>query len=168
MYACTTIGMALLSRREVRFRGGRGQAGPPATTAYARRCASRYRVARRLSARSFRRRGCPVTRAPGPSDRSITLGEIGEFGLIAEITRNLPAAEDVLIGPGDDAAVLDLHGPVVTTVDVLVEGVHFRRDWSDAVSVGRKAVAVNLADLEAMGARPRAVVVGFSAPEDLP
>ncbi len=57
---------------------------------------------------------------------------------------------------------------MVTSVDVLVEGVHFRRDWSEAGDVGRKAIAVNVADIEAMGARATGVVVGFSAPDDLP
>jgi thiamine-monophosphate kinase len=52
-------------------------------------------------------------------------------------------------------------------VDVLVEGVHFRRDWSEARDVGRKAVAVNVADLEAIGARASGLLVGFSAPADL-
>ena len=73
----------------------------------------------------------------------------------------------MLVGPGDDAAVLALEPPVVATVDVLVEGVHFRRDWSSARDVGRKAVAVNVADLEAMGARASCLVVGFSAPASL-
>jgi thiamine-monophosphate kinase len=50
---------------------------------------------------------------------------------------------------------------------VLVEGVHFRRDWSEARDVGRKAVAVNVADLEAIGARATGLLVGFSAPPDL-
>ena len=73
----------------------------------------------------------------------------------------------MLVGPGDDGAVLDLRPPVVTSLDVLVEGVHFRRDWSPARDVGRKAVAVNVSDLEAMGARATALVVGFSAPPSL-
>ncbi len=99
--------------------------------------------------------------------RQRTLGEVGEFALIQAITADLPAAADVLIGPGDDAALLDVGGPVVTSVDVLVEGVHFRRDWSEARDVGRKAVAVNVADIEAMGGRALGIVVGFSAPSDL-
>ncbi|HEY5848839.1 MAG TPA: thiamine-phosphate kinase, partial [Microlunatus sp.] len=65
-------------------------------------------------------------------------------------------------------AVLDLAGPVLTSLDVLVENVHFRRTWSDAEHVGRKAIAVNVADIEAMGGRAVAVTVGFSAPPDLP
>ena len=96
-----------------------------------------------------------------------TLGQLGEFALIDAITADLVTAPDVVVGPGDDAAVLDLQPPVVATIDVLVEGVHFRRDWSSARDVGRKAVAVNVADLEAMGARASFLVVGFSAPGSL-
>jgi thiamine-monophosphate kinase len=100
-------------------------------------------------------------------DRTKTLGEVGEFPLIAAITADLPSTAEVLVGPGDDAAVLDLPPPVITSTDVLVEGIHFRRDWSPAGDVGRKAVAVNVADLEAMGGRAVAILVGFSAPAAL-
>ena len=64
--------------------------------------------------------------------------------------------------------MLDLASPVLTSVDVLVEGVHFRRDWSEPRDIGRKAVAVNVADIEAMGGRAVGLVVGFSAPAELP
>ena len=87
------------------------------------------------------------------TDPTTPLAEVGEFSLIGLITSDLVAGADVLLGPGDDAAVLDVDGPVLTSVDVLVEGVHFRRDWTTAHDVGRKAVAVNVADLEAMGGR---------------
>lgn len=96
-----------------------------------------------------------------------TLAQLGEFSLIAALTEGAATAPDVLVGIGDDAAVLTVDGAVVTTVDALVEGVHFRRDWSSATDVGRKAVAVNVADLEAMGARPRGIVLAFSAPGEL-
>lgn len=96
-----------------------------------------------------------------------TLAEVGEFPLIAAITEGLTLSSDVRVGPGDDAAVLAIEGAVATSVDVLVEGVHFRRDWSEARDVGRKAVAVNVADLEAIGARTTGLLVGFSAPPDL-
>ena len=101
--------------------------------------------------------------SPGGSGPT-TLAQLGEFALIAEMVRDLPAADDVLVGPGDDGAVLAVGGSVVVSTDVLVEGVHFRRDWSGPTDIGRKAVAVNVADVEAMGARPQGVVVGFSAP----
>ena len=99
--------------------------------------------------------------------RSATLAEVGEFPLIAMITDELALGRDVRVGPGDDAAVLAIDDAVAASVDVLVEGVHFRRDWSDARDVGRKAVAVNVADLEAIGARATGLLIGFSAPPDL-
>lgn len=102
------------------------------------------------------------------TNRDAPLAEVGEFSLIEAITTDQVLGEAVLLGPGDDAAVLAVDGAVVTSVDVLVEGVHFRRDWSSGTDVGRKAVAVNVADLEAMGAHALGVVVGFSAPLDLP
>ena len=104
----------------------------------------------------------------GPTADDPDLGESGEFSLISAITAGLPSAPEVIIGPGDDAAALAIEPPVLTSVDVLVEGVHFRRDWSSAAEVGRKAVAVNVADIEAMGGRAVAIVVGLSAPAGLP
>jgi thiamine-monophosphate kinase len=100
--------------------------------------------------------------------RTATLAEVGEFALIAAITNGVALGAEVRVGPGDDAAVLAIGDAVATSLDVLVEGVHFRRDWSEARDVGRKAVAVNVADLEAIGARAAGLLVGFSAPADLP
>ncbi|GAA1574853.1 thiamine-phosphate kinase [Kribbella sancticallisti] len=98
-----------------------------------------------------------------------TLGSTGEFGLIQAVTKSLPQGEDVLVGPGDDAAVVAVpDGRMVITTDLLVEGRHFRQDWSSAYDVGRKAAAQNLADIVAMGARPTSLVVGFGAPPELP
>lgn len=74
----------------------------------------------------------------------------------------------MLLGPGDDAAVVAApDGRVVASTDVLVEGRHFRRDWSSAYDVGRRAAAANLADVVAMGARPTALLVALVVPSEL-
>ncbi|RFU39800.1 thiamine-phosphate kinase [Actinomadura logoneensis] len=97
-----------------------------------------------------------------------SIGDLGEFGLIRRVTGR-PMAADVLLGPGDDAAVVAApDGRVVATTDVLVEGRHFRLDWSSPYDIGRKAAAQNLADVVAMGARPTALLVGFGAPAETP
>lgn len=98
-----------------------------------------------------------------------SVGELGEFGLIGAVTARLPQGPDVLLGPGDDSAVVAApDGRVVVTTDLLVENRHFRRDWSDPADVGHKAAAQNLSDIEAMGARPTSLVVGLGLPADLP
>jgi thiamine-monophosphate kinase len=98
-----------------------------------------------------------------------TLGEIGEFGVIDRLTRGRSQSGDVALGPGDDAAVvLAADGRVLVSTDMLVEGRHFRLDWSTPHDVGRKAVAQNAADIEAMGGRVTAFVVGFGAPPETP
>ena len=99
------------------------------------------------------------------SDR--TLGDLGEFGVIDRLTRGRTASGDVVVGPGDDGAVVRAgDGRVVVSTDMLVESRHFRLDWSTPHDVGRKAVAQNAADIEAMGARVTAFVVGFGAPAE--
>jgi thiamine-monophosphate kinase len=101
------------------------------------------------------------------SDR--TLGDVGEFGVIDRLTRGRPASGDVVVGPGDDGAVIAAaDGRVVVSTDMLVEGRHFRLEWSGPHDIGRKAVAQNAADIEAMGARVTAFVVGFGAPAETP
>lgn len=98
-----------------------------------------------------------------------TARELGEFGLIDHVVGRLGTSPAVLLGPGDDAAVVAApDGRVVAATDVLVEGVHFRRDWSSAYDVGRKAAAANLADVAAMGATATALLVGLATPGDLP
>jgi thiamine-monophosphate kinase len=81
----------------------------------------------------------------------------------------LPPNARTLVGIGDDAAVLATpDGRVVATTDFLLEGRHFRRDWSSAADVGHKAAARSLADCAAMGAVPSALLVALAAPPDLP
>ncbi len=101
----------------------------------------------------------------GPS-----IGEVGEFALIDEIVKTGHRGDDsrTVIGPGDDGAVLAPRGNIVAATDAMVEGIHFRRDWSEPADIGRKLVAVNVADLEAMGATPLGLMISLSAPTDLP
>lgn len=97
-----------------------------------------------------------------------TVGDTGESGLLTAVTARLPQGALVEVGPGDDAAVVRApDGRVVATTDVLVEGVHFRRDWSSGLDVGHKAAAANLADVAAMGAVGTALLVAVSLPADL-
>lgn len=99
----------------------------------------------------------------------VTVGDAGEFALIGRITADLPESDAVLVGPGDDTAlIVASSGSVLATIDVLVEGTHFRRDWSSAADVGHKAAAASLADIAAMGGVATALLVGFAAPADLP
>jgi thiamine-monophosphate kinase len=96
-----------------------------------------------------------------------TVGDMGEIALVERIRRAVgELGDDVLVGPGDDAAVLAVpDGRQVVTTDMLVEGRHFRLDWSSAADIGHKAAAENLADIAAMGARPVALVVALGLPE---
>lgn len=91
---------------------------------------------------------------------------IGEFELIARVTEGLEVSSDVVVSVGDDSAVVALQGDTVVCTDILIENVHFKRQWSPAHAVGRKAVAVNVSDLEAMGCRPSSVVVALAFPKD--
>jgi thiamine-monophosphate kinase len=98
-----------------------------------------------------------------------TIGDIGEFGLIDQLRAHIGDNRHVLLGPGDDAAHISTNdGSFVVSTDLLVEGRHFRRDWSSAHDVGRKAAASNLSDINAMGGVATALTVGFGAPADLP
>lgn len=90
-----------------------------------------------------------------------------EFEMIRGITADLEQSATTILGPGDDAAVLRPDGDVAVTTDMLVEGVHFRRNWSTPFQLGRKAIAINVSDVEAMGAVPVSVVVALGLPPSL-
>lgn len=107
--------------------------------------------------------------AVDPPAPDATLAEAGEFGLIEALLAYFPQGEHVLVGPGDDAAVLRVRtGHVVVSTDLMVEGHHFRREWATAEDVGHRAAAQNLSDINAMGGRATSLTVGLAAPADLP
>jgi thiamine-monophosphate kinase len=101
----------------------------------------------------------------------VTVSDLTEQELIGRIkARLMPAPAWLLVGIGDDAAVVE---PVrnqveVLTVDSIVEGVHFDRRFTPAAAIGHRALAVNLSDLAAMGATPRLALLSLALPEDLP
>lgn len=98
----------------------------------------------------------------------MTVAGVGEFGLIDRVTARLTYGKSCLLGPGDDGAVVAAPDRrVVASTDVLVEGRHFRRDWSAARDVGHRAAAANLADIAAMGATPTALLVALCIPAEL-
>lgn len=98
-----------------------------------------------------------------------TLQQLGEFAVIDRLVAGRRLGSGVSVGPGDDAAVLQApDGRVAVSTDMLVEGRHFRLDWSTPEQVGRKAIAQNAADIEAMGARVSGFVAAFGAPADTP
>jgi len=95
---------------------------------------------------------------------SATLRDRGERALLETIRRLVPAGGRILLGPGDDAAVLARsRRPLLLTIDALVEGVHFRREWLTPRALGRRAVAVSASDIAAMGGRPLAVLLAIEA-----
>lgn len=91
----------------------------------------------------------------------------GEFDYIAWLRRRTPATPSVLVGPGDDTAVLrPPTGPLLVTTDMLLEGSCFRLAEAGPFRVGRKAMAVNLSDIAAMAGVPTAAVVSVGLPRD--
>ncbi len=107
----------------------------------------------------------------GMSAASAIVAETGEHALIERIRRRLPPAPDwLVVDVGDDAAVVEpVRGELeVITADAVVDGVHVDRRFTPPAAIGHRAVAVNLSDLAAMGARPRLMTLSLALPADLP
>jgi thiamine-monophosphate kinase len=93
---------------------------------------------------------------------------MGEFELLALLRERLPTAGPRLVlGSGDDAAITVPGGAVATSVDALVEGVHFRRENASLRQIGRKALSTALSDLAAMGAQAGEAYIVLGAPEGM-
>jgi thiamine-monophosphate kinase len=107
----------------------------------------------------------PVSRS-----ETVSLATIGEFGLISRLTSGLVTRDGVITGIGDDAAVTALSPgmQLLTSTDMLLEDVHFRRSWHDPYRLGRKSLAVSVSDIAAMGARPRWALLSLAIPAAMP
>lgn len=98
------------------------------------------------------------------------ISTLGEFGLIDHLTRDFPLHhKETLLGVGDDCAVLDYHTQgdsdkrrIVTTTDMLMEGIHFDLTYTPLKHLGYKAAMVNLSDVYAMNATPRQLLVSIA------
>ena len=98
------------------------------------------------------------------------LRKIGEFGLLRRVRDWMRASDPSLIqGIGDDVAVFETKGKaLLATTDILIEDIHFERTWIDPYHLGRKALAVNLSDIAAMGGTPKYFLLSLGLPKDLP
>jgi thiamine-monophosphate kinase len=106
----------------------------------------------------------------GYRSRVETIDDVGEFGLIARVQACLPlTSPDTLVPSGDDAALLAApDGRFAVSTDLLLEGNHFRRDWSSPRDIGHKAAAQNFSDIVAMGGVPTSLLLSMVLPGDLP
>lgn len=100
---------------------------------------------------------------------SSSLSKLGEFGLISRIADRVSGHESVITGIGDDAAVTALSSgmQLLTSTDMLLEDVHFRRAWHDPYLLGRKSLAVSISDIAAMGGIPRWALLSLAMPPGL-
>jgi thiamine-monophosphate kinase len=98
-----------------------------------------------------------------------TVADLGERALIERITARLALPPWVVVGPGDDAAVIEPERGAldVLTTDAQVEGIHFDRRFVPADAIGHRALAVNLSDLAAMGALPRAALLSLALADSM-
>ena len=106
-----------------------------------------------------------MTRSTSPA-----VADLGEFGLISRIAAGVFSHEGVITGIGDDAAVTVVSAgmQLLTSTDMLLEDVHFRRAWHDPYRLGRKSLAVSISDIAAMGGIPRWALLSLAIPSDLP
>ena len=95
------------------------------------------------------------------------IGDVGERELLRRLQARIPEAPGVRVGVGDDTALVEVQSPALVTADSLVEGVHFLCESAPARLLGRKALAVNLSDVAAMGGVGRHAIVSLCLPPEL-
>ena len=94
------------------------------------------------------------------------LRDLGEFPFLRRLRERIPADPRVLLGVGDDCAAVALPGTTVLTTDAMIEGVHFRREWTTLTMLGEKAFAINASDIIAMGGEPTFALLSLGVPQD--
>lgn len=100
-------------------------------------------------------------------EQNNTLANLGESESLRRTIGKLIQSEYAIVGPGDDAAVVtSSDGRFVVTTDTMIEGHDFKLEWSKGFDLGFKAIASNVADVAAMGAKPTALVVAIALPGD--
>lgn len=93
--------------------------------------------------------------------------DLGEFEVIARLAKKFSQNDSVIIGSGDDAAVVSMpDGDVVISTDIAVENVDFKLSWSTPIEIGQRIAAQNISDIYAMGAFPVAMTVGVVIPRN--
>lgn len=100
--------------------------------------------------------------------KSRLLSSLGEFGLINVLARNLPVSGEVIVGIGDDTAVMKCGSKkyMLLTTDMIAEDAHFKRSDSP-VLIGQKAMSCNISDVAAMGGVPKFAVISIGLPKGL-
>ena len=98
------------------------------------------------------------------------LEKLGEFGLIERIAQQVGSAAHLVKGIGDDCAIQrqTSERELLTSTDLLIEGIHFDRRWISLEELGRKSAAVNISDIAAMGGQPKSLFLGVACPAELP
>ena len=157
---CSAVRVRLHERMHVPWHGG-----PRFTRSFARPLTGRLTAWLGLAVRKT----CAVGGGGEIAGEEGSVADLGEWGVIAALKARMPAGPLTSVGIGDDSAVVAApSGSVVAAVDLLIEGRHFRREWSSAYDVGVKAAARSLADIAAMGAVNTALLVALAAPGTLP
>ena len=96
-------------------------------------------------------------------EKNINLKDLGEFGLIERLTKKIKLFNDnTLLGPGDDAAIINSSKEILVSSDMLVEGIHFDMAFTPLKHLGYKSVIVNISDIYAMNGIPKQITVGLA------
>ena len=96
-------------------------------------------------------------------EKNIKLKDLGEFGLLERLTKKIKLFNDnTLLGPGDDAAIINSGKEILVSSDMLVEGIHFDMAFTPLKHLGYKSVIVNISDIYAMNGTPKQITVGLA------